>query len=149
VTNKRIVLIPTFLCTIGVATAVLIGGSGDFATFIEWKDVCFPHEVHVADLEIECETCHHETNAASLGSPHASYFDDFWIDCNTCHKPQGAPAASTACSGCHNGLPSDLADETLSSKVVIHQSCWECHEIGTGADASRSCSSCHSGTHFH
>ncbi len=47
------------------------------------------------------------------------------------------------CSDCHHSNLDNIADETLSSKVVIHKSCWKCHETGTGVDASKGCVECH------
>ena len=107
-------------------------------------EVVFPHKVHFNDMEIACESCHHETNARMLDIPHREYFADFWIDCTTCHHPSDQPRRAMSCSACHH-CPVHCADETLSSKVVIHQSCWGCHEIGVGAEASSSCVTCHSG----
>ena len=49
-------------------------------------EVAFPHEFHFDDLEIECQTCHHEVTAGALTMPHKEYFDDFWIDCRICHR---------------------------------------------------------------
>lgn len=106
--------------------------------------VVFPHKAHFNDMEIACESCHHETNARMLDIPHREYFADFWIDCTTCHHPSEQPQKSMSCSACHH-CPVHCADETLSSKVVIHANCWGCHEIGTGAEASAGCVSCHSG----
>ncbi len=104
----------------------------------------FPHDRHAEDMGIECITCHHETNAAPLTLPHKDYFDDFWIDCRICHKESGAAeTAPRRCSGCHHSLTGDIADETLSAKVVIHKNCWSCHEVGTGAEASATCTNCH------
>lgn len=107
-------------------------------------EVEFPHQFHFEDLEVECQTCHHETNATVLKMPHADYFEDFWIDCRICHKSD-SPAVSRpqACSTCHHDSPTDIADETLSAKVVIHKNCWECHELEKGENASRGCSDCH------
>ena len=104
----------------------------------------FPHEKHFDELEIECVTCHHETNAKPLSFPHPRLLDDFWVDCSTCHAQGRArprrrrPARPvTTCRTATSG------DETLSAKVVIHKNCWSCHEVGTGASASTSCKSCH------
>jgi hypothetical protein len=109
-------------------------------------EVAFPHQKHYQDLGLECKTCHHETNAAALKSPHAEYFDDFWIDCKICHRENGsATLESQSCSKCHHALPANIADETLSSKVVIHKQCWKCHDVGQGADAGKNCKLCHSG----
>jgi len=109
-------------------------------------EVIFPHLQHVEDFEIECQSCHHETNAAELKIPHEEYFDDFWIDCKICHqKGDKGKLLAQSCSECHHTDPANIADETLSSKVVIHKSCWECHEVGTGKEASESCQLCHSG----
>ena len=105
--------------------------------------VDFPHSMHAADLEIECVTCHHETNATALRMPHPEYFEDFWIDCQTCHRAGASPTSPQACSACHHSSHTAIADETLSAKVVIHQSCFGCHEGGTGQDAARSCGFCH------
>lgn len=107
-------------------------------------EVAFPHELHFKDLEMECQACHHETNAAILQMPHAEYFDDFWINCKICHRGSGtAGSQPQSCSNCHHDSPTDIADETLSAKVVVHQQCWECHELETGAKASQGCSNCH------
>ena len=108
-------------------------------------DVQFPHQMHFDDMGIPCEDCHHEVNATKLDMPHGDYFDDFWIDCSSCHGESGTPSTSQACSTCHHTDPTGIADETLSSKVVIHKSCWTCHEMSTGAEASAVCSSCHQG----
>ena len=113
----------------------------------DWSPIgpaTFPHDKHVADFEIECVTCHHETNAEPLSIPHQNYFDDLWIDCSICHRKAGAVALeSQACSACHHSQNGDIADETLSAKVVIHKNCWSCHEVGTGASASATCKTCH------
>ena len=109
-------------------------------------EVSFPHLFHIEDLEIECQECHHEINAAQLSTPHDEYFNDFWIDCNICHNGnESARMEARACSDCHHTNPHDIADETLGAKVVIHKNCWNCHEVGTGIEASESCEMCHSG----
>lgn len=104
----------------------------------------FPHDEHVEDFEIDCVECHHETNAAPLRFPHEDYFDDFWIDCRICHHEQAPDAMGPrACSECHHTSNGNIADQTLSAKVVIHKNCWECHDTGTGAEASAACTDCH------
>ena len=107
-------------------------------------EVRFPHRAHFEDLEIDCRECHHETDARVLDIPHREYFQDFWIDCTTCHHASDTPRVPTSCSTCHVRRAGN-ADETLSSKVVIHASCWRCHEVGTGRDASAGCGQCHVG----
>jgi len=109
-------------------------------------EVEFPHLDHVDAFGLDCEECHHETNAAALAIPHKDYFDDFWIDCTICHRKLGSAALEAqSCSNCHPARPKNIADETLSAKVVIHKNCWECHESGTGAEASSNCAFCHTG----
>jgi hypothetical protein len=104
----------------------------------------FPNEKHAGEFGVECVKCHHETNAKPLSIPHMDYFDDLWINCGTCHHKAGAEALGPqACSTCHHSQNGDVADETLSAKVVIHKNCWSCHEVGTGANASASCKTCH------
>lgn len=106
----------------------------------------FPHARHARKLAIECAKCHHETNAGPLSFPHKDYFDDFWIDCSVCHRGSGAVALEPqGCSTCHHSQNGNIADESLSAKVVIHKNCWSCHDMGTGADASSACKKCHSG----
>lgn len=106
--------------------------------------VWFPHERHYIELGIACRRCHHDVRAAALKMPHASYFDDFWIDCRICHKTTKVPSnMPQPCVTCHRVSPRNLADETLSAKVVIHKQCWGCHEAKTGAAASRGCATCH------
>jgi hypothetical protein len=109
-------------------------------------EVTFPHLFHYEYLEIECEECHHEINAAKLITPHDEYFNDFWIDCNICHYGnEKARMEAQTCSECHHTHPYGIADETLSAKVVIHKNCWECHEVESGVAASESCEMCHTG----
>jgi len=107
-------------------------------------EVAFPHQFHFEDLEFECLTCHHETNASSLRMPHEDYFEDFWIDCLICHRKDGSAVLQPqSCSKCHHDSPTDIADETLSAKVVVHKKCWECHELEKGEKASKGCTDCH------
>lgn len=104
----------------------------------------FPHDAHVGDMGIDCVTCHHETNAAPLSLPHPDYFEDFWIDCKICHNESAvAASAPKACSECHHSQNGNIADQTLSTKVVIHKSCWSCHTVTTGVGASSTCRFCH------
>jgi DnaJ-class molecular chaperone len=77
--------------------------------------------------------------------PHAEYFEDFWIKCETCHTNPTTEASPQPCSNCHHASPIDASDESLSSKVVVHRSCWRCHESGTGSEASIGCVLCHLG----
>lgn len=111
-------------------------------------EVVFPHYMHVDDMGMECAECHHEVNATTLEIPrdHDTYFEDFWIDCTTCHgNHDELTGEAMSCSTCHHDKPGTISDQTLSSKVVIHKSCWDCHDVGRGADASSECSFCHSG----
>jgi len=137
---------------VGAAALVAIAGLGiaglaaeenAMPEVMELEDVSFPHQMHFDDFGIECRECHHETDAAKLESPHEEYFEDFWIDCQTCHHESRAPREPQRCSHCHHDSPFNIADETRSSKVVIHQSCWSCHEVGKGAEASTTCGVCH------
>ncbi len=109
-------------------------------------DVIFDHEEHADEMEIECVECHHETTAAPLDYPHEQYFHDLWIDCDACHRESGAAEhGPQSCHDCHDTKARDIADERLSSKVILHQTCWKCHEVETGAEASESCQMCHTG----
>jgi hypothetical protein len=103
----------------------------------------FQHEMHFSDFGIDCVECHHEANARALETPHAEYLKSSSIDCSGCHREGAEAVQPHACSRCHPDTPADIADETLSSKVVIHEVCWSCHEAGLGEAASRSCSDCH------
>lgn len=104
-------------------------------------DVCFPHKKH---RKLGCSTCHHEIRAKALDTPHPDYIESSQPNCQTCHDPDDAIGKNDrSCTGCHHSEPEGIADETLSSKVVLHESCWKCHEIGTGVDASKECSECH------
>ena len=125
-----------------LAVAVVAGAATDDGV-LQLGDVRFPHESHFLELELECVTCHHETNATQLVIPHEEYFADFWINCKTCHHDNAELVPPQSCSNCHHDSPSNIADETLSAKVVVHRSCWTCHEVGTGQTASRACVSCH------
>jgi hypothetical protein len=106
-------------------------------------DVSFPHFLHVDDIGVECDECHHEIDAAALVTPHDGFFDDFWIQCQTCHRDGDVVKVAQSCSNCHNGRPVTIADQRLSAKVAIHTRCWSCHEVGTGVQATHACQSCH------
>lgn len=109
--------------------------------------VPFPHSLHSRDLEITCDHCHHETRAGDLSFPHPEYLEDFWVDCSACHHATDESGCPQVCSNCHHSAPENIADQSLSSKVVIHQSCWRCHDVDTGAQAAERCTVCHEPTH--
>lgn len=109
-------------------------------------EVVFPHKMHIEEEGIECVVCHHQINAKKLNTPHPDYFKSNWIKCNICHKGSDYKTTKVyTCSKCHHSTLENIADETLSAKVVIHKKCWSCHDIGTGAEASENCSMCHFG----
>jgi hypothetical protein len=109
-------------------------------------EVLFTHQVHIKDRAIPCGQCHHQINAKKLDTPHPEYLKSSWINCTDCHEESGkAKQVVYTCSECHRTNPANIADETLSAKVVIHKQCWKCHEVGTANDASKSCELCHSG----
>jgi len=109
-------------------------------------EVVFHHEMHTKALSIKCVECHHQINAKQLKTPHPDYFKSSWINCEICHNEAGKLKQSAySCSACHRVKPANIADETLSTKVVIHKQCWRCHPVGTGMDASKGCEKCHSG----
>ena len=117
---------------------------GDISFKSSVGDVLFPHNLHVKDLGTECAECHHQIQAMDLNTPHPDYLNSSWINCQTCHDTSSeAGKEYYKCSDCHHSVPNNIADETLSSKVVIHKSCWKCHETGTGVQASEGCSDCH------
>jgi len=107
-------------------------------------EVHFPHKLHVEDLDLECMQCHHQIHAKELNTPHPGYLTSSWISCQSCHNTNSADSKKYyKCVDCHHLNPANVADETLSSKVVVHKSCWKCHASGTGVQASESCSDCH------
>ena len=107
-------------------------------------NVVLPHDVHVKDVKLKCNVCHHQIRATELDTPHPDYLTPSQANCQTCHSTNSANRKKYyKCSECHPSEPENIADETLSSKVVIHKSCWTCHEAGTGAEASSGCSNCH------
>lgn len=106
--------------------------------------VIFPHDFHVTDVGLECVECHHQIHAVNLDTPHPDYLNSSWINCQACHNPESKTDKSYyKCSDCHHTNPNNIADETLSAKVVTHKKCWSCHETGTGAEASKGCVDCH------
>lgn len=106
-------------------------------------DVVFQHRMHTEEFGAECESCHHETVAASLQLPHPDYFEGFWVDCAVCHTGSASPAAAGKCVVCHPERTSGLNLEMPTAKVAIHRSCWKCHDRGTGSEASTQCGFCH------
>ena len=104
-------------------------------------NVLFPHAVH---LKFGCVACHHQIHAEALDTPHPDYLSSSKIHCETCHDSDTETLGQYyKCSNCHHSEPENIADETLSAKVVVHQSCWKCHKSGTGVEASRGCEDCH------
>jgi hypothetical protein len=109
-------------------------------------EVLFRHEAHVKERGIACVACHHQIDAKKLKTPHPDYMQSSWINCTVCHDGAGKVKTPVyGCSACHGTNPRNIADETLSAKVVIHRQCWKCHSVGTGKDASAGCQLCHSG----
>ena len=109
-------------------------------------EVTFKHQTHIQERAIACVECHHQINANKLKSPHPDFFKKSSINCELCHnKAEETKQRAYACSGCHRSNPKNIADETLSAKVVIHQQCWKCHPMSTGKEASAGCEKCHSG----
>lgn len=104
-------------------------------------DVHFPHTRH---QKMRCSKCHHQIHARELETPHKDYLTVSWIQCQSCHEEDSEFGDTYfKCSGCHHAEPESIVDETISSKVVIHKSCWKCHRSGTGVKASKGCSYCH------
>ena len=109
-------------------------------------EVTFHHQMHIKDLGIKCLECHHSIDAKPLKTPHPDYFKSSSIKCANCHSESDATKENAyTCSGCHRTNPVNIADETLSAKVVIHKQCWKCHAVGTGKESSKGCEKCHSG----
>lgn len=106
-------------------------------------EVTFPHQLHIKEFGVKCVECHHQINANKLITPHPDYLQSSWINCITCHSESGKEQQVYACSKCHRSNPKNIADETLSAKVVIHKSCGKCHPAGAGKGASMSCGKCH------
>ncbi len=107
-------------------------------------NVVLPHDVHVRNVKLKCKLCHHQIHAQELDTPHPDYLTSSLINCQTCHSTNSETRKKYyKCSKCHHSDPDNISDETLSSKVVIHKSCWKCHEPGTGVEASKGCSDCH------
>lgn len=109
-------------------------------------EVIFHHQMHIKDLGIKCVECHHQINAKTLNTPHPDYFKSSSIKCEICHdESEKVKQKAYVCSECHPTNPINIADETLSAKVVVHKSCWKCHAGGVGTEASKGCEKCHSG----
>jgi len=107
-------------------------------------NVIFPHDFHVTGVKMECVECHHQIHAVELDTPHPDYLESSWISCHACHNPKSASdQVYYQCGECHHTNPNNIADETLSSKVVVHKSCWKCHDTRTGVEASKGCVDCH------
>ena len=109
-------------------------------------EVVFHHQMHIKDLGVKCVECHHSINAKKLSTPHPDYLKSPSIKCEICHdESEKIKQKAYTCSGCHRTNPMNIADETLSAKVVVHKQCWKCHPVSTGKEASTVCEKCHSG----
>lgn len=117
---------------------------GDPGFYGGWGAAKFSHFQHFEELEIACVECHHETNAGRLVTPHASYFEGLRVDCALCHERGGEERlAPLACVECHPKVADGAHDQLMSTKVVVHRTCWTCHDQGTGPEASENCLFCH------
>lgn len=103
-------------------------------------NVSFPHKVH---QKMGCQKCHHQIHAKDLVTPHDEYLTYSWVSCRDCHDESQNHSIYYGCAKCHHSNLENIADETLSAKVVVHKSCWNCHLSGTGVEASERCSFCH------
>lgn len=103
-------------------------------------NVDFPHRVH---QKMGCQKCHHQIRAKDLITPHDEYLAYSWVNCQDCHDESENDSTYYGCAKCHHSNLENIADETLSSKVVVHKNCWKCHLSGTGVEASERCSYCH------
>lgn len=113
---------------------------GDIIFESSLGDVLFPHKVH---RRMGCQKCHHQIRAKDLKTPHDEYLSYSWVTCRDCHDESRNPGTYYGCAKCHHSNLENIADETLSSKVVLHKNCWKCHLSGTGAEASERCGFCH------
>jgi len=126
------------------ADTVAIPSARNFPSSV--GEVIFHHQMHIKDLGIKCVECHHQINAKKLNTPHPDYFKSSSIKCGVCHgESEKIEQKAYVCSQCHRTNPINIADETLSAKVVVHKSCWKCHAVGIGKEASKGCEKCHSG----
>ena len=121
---------------------------GKFEPLVQSKSaLIFNHKFHVAEKNMECQTCHKgfETVAYSseLSNPHP-----MMEDCYTCHNDKSF--ASNACESCHistaNLIPQNHrgADYISSHKFAareIDANCQMCHGI-----SNNSCQECHVAT---
>lgn len=104
-------------------------------------NVNFPHRKH---QKMGCQKCHHQIHAKELHIPHESYLTYSWVSCPECHNEDSETSTRYyGCGRCHHSNLANIADETLSAKVVLHKNCWKCHLSGTGAQASEKCAFCH------
>ena len=97
-------------------------------------NVVLPHDVHVKDVKLKCNVCHHQIRATELDTPHPDYLTSSAGQIAKLAIAQILRTGKSTTSAPSVIIRSrnDIADETLSSKVVIHKSCWKCHEAGTG-----------------
>ena len=118
-------------------------------------EVVFPHRLHVEDLGLECNSCHHPTRAPKLVTPHPRILAGETQGCALCHREDVKPGKARSaegkqdgrayrCEACH-GPRTTRAGDFPGLRVALHATCGTCHEIGTGAEASASCATCHSG----
>jgi len=143
-------LVPLAVLTAAVGLAA--GGSGsvpappDTVKFPSHVgEVVFPHALHVDDLGIDCQDCHHRVTAPELTTPHPTYLEQCSGSCDACHGRKADEACDHNCGHCHSKVINVAHDRVPSPKVALHRTCGACHEIGTGPQASAVCSNCHGG----
>ncbi len=103
------------------------------------------HGKHFKEYGVECKSCHHEIYAPKLNIPHGEYSRHIWKGCNYCHTGDKNQKVDYKCGNCHKILTTNFAEETQSSKVVIHKNCSLCHDMGKEKKAAANCKFCHSG----
>jgi len=103
------------------------------ARFAATEKPRFPHQEHVTRHNLECVECITRPTRLRLDTPHDAYLAGNGIECQVCHQGRSLPREPQALLQPVNPVtPTDVADETLSAKVVIHRTCWRCHPMREG-----------------
>ena len=163
--NKRPIIIVSMLSFIVMLTAIAWAGSNQARLIVPTGDIIFDHQLHVTEMEVECDACHPDIESSALANdknlPTMENCEDCHdIDddenCGMCHKDPDDPldlfnpprpinfnhqvhlSGGTNCTYCHGSVATtDILTESSMPKMAL---CMNCH---TGRKASSECAVCH------
>ncbi len=131
--KRKINAVGAALIVLGLAFAAVAASSAGNPTTI-----IFPHNLHVEDLELECQTCHEGVSESTAGTDNLMPSMD---KCGECHDIED----TDNCTLCHSDMDNPDANQRVEDYIPLfnHQvhgkqeiSCEVCHnDVSTSASS--------------